>query len=584
MDSFDQQGADGSSLQSDMITFPNMPTVPGNQPVRPPDSQCAVCSSGSALYKCPACRVLTCSVKCVKAHKEATGCTGKRPRSEFAPIGQFSEEMLLRDYRFLEEVARSADASHRGIRDYGTMRVPLNRGRGRGGRGRGRGGHGGKAYGLPHLPRHLHLLMRASNDRSVSLRLMPLGMQRHIDNTSRYDTKHDILWWRVEWLFLLQDGTQLRAASHRVPDDTGVAQAAAAALAYLTAPDHARSKPADDDDSPLPHIALAPPAIPATLPGSDSAPASPWLAAQRAWHNSPLSSATTTAAPTLLPPKQRRVAHARGSSKAAEAAQGGTTPGAAEATAAGKGAATGEQQQPPPPGQASSRDTASQVAAAVPAEPDAAAGAAAAGATPSLDPPADPAAEVAALSPGPPGLFLQHPFAERGQHVYHPIPGTATLRAALWGRPLVEFPCIAVCLSSKQAEALGARPVTDAQPRGHDAHDESDEEAEAPQSKRPRPHSLQEEGGSAGGGMPPPHSRLPAAVPSAGHAGSVRWAHNTFAPPTAALGGQATPAYGNSAAAAGAGAAPPMSTAAFSAAAAAVAQRSQQPHQPQAGQ
>ncbi len=531
-----------------------LPTVAGNEPPRAPDAKCAVCSKGAAVYKCPACLVLTCSVKCVKTHKETTGCTGKRPRSEFAPINKFSEAMLLRDYRFLEEVARSADASHRGIREYGTMRVPLNRGRGRGGRGRGRGGHTPKAFGLPHLPRHLHLLMRAAKDRSVSLRLMPLGMQRHIDNTSRYDTKQDALWWRVEWLFLLEDGSSLRAASYRVPDDAGVAAAAGRALAYLTAAPAAQHTDSPDKDTPPPHVALGPLLAPPQAAAVADSSTSPWQAAADAWGRSALSAAAPAPAPELLPPKQRRPVQRRAAKpkpparrEAAEVDAPNASPSGGAGSQAGDGAS---------PAAATASDTAQDVDPVEAAAANLAAANAAA------------AVAVAALPLEPAGLFLQHPYAERGEHVYHSVPGTATLRAALWGRSVVEFPCFAVCLSAEQTAKLALRKATDAAlPPYHldEEHDSDEEQEHTAQQQAKRPRSVAP---GAGAGQSDA-AALPAAAASAAHAGSVRWAHNTFAPPQMHFPGHAMPAYST---------APPVSTAApnaaaFSAAAAAVAQR-----------
>lgn len=39
------------------------------------------------------------------AHKEATGCSGKRDRTAFVGRGAFDERTFLSDYRFLEEAS-----------------------------------------------------------------------------------------------------------------------------------------------------------------------------------------------------------------------------------------------------------------------------------------------------------------------------------------------------------------------------------------------------------------------------------------------------------------------------------------------
>ena len=57
--------------------------------------RCEVCTESLARYKCPGCLVQTCSVPCVKKHKEDTECTGKRDRTAYVPLRDFSDLNLL---------------------------------------------------------------------------------------------------------------------------------------------------------------------------------------------------------------------------------------------------------------------------------------------------------------------------------------------------------------------------------------------------------------------------------------------------------------------------------------------------------
>ena len=58
-------------------------------------SPCMTCNKEAAKYRCPACNTYSCSVACVKAHKAAVGCTGKRKRTDFVPLAEFDDERLL---------------------------------------------------------------------------------------------------------------------------------------------------------------------------------------------------------------------------------------------------------------------------------------------------------------------------------------------------------------------------------------------------------------------------------------------------------------------------------------------------------
>lgn len=58
-------------------------------------ASCASCHKEAAKYRCPACGTASCSVGCVKAHKQATGCTGKRKRTDFVPLSEFNDDNLV---------------------------------------------------------------------------------------------------------------------------------------------------------------------------------------------------------------------------------------------------------------------------------------------------------------------------------------------------------------------------------------------------------------------------------------------------------------------------------------------------------
>ncbi|KAJ1477323.1 hypothetical protein T484DRAFT_1592098, partial [Baffinella frigidus] len=53
---------------------------------------CGVCGDAAAKYKCPRCAKRTCSLKCVKAHKQADDCSGQRNRAEYRSIPEFTDQ------------------------------------------------------------------------------------------------------------------------------------------------------------------------------------------------------------------------------------------------------------------------------------------------------------------------------------------------------------------------------------------------------------------------------------------------------------------------------------------------------------
>ena len=149
---------------------------------------CEECQDAIAKYCCPQCQRRTCSLICVNAHKETSGCSGKRDRTQYVGRGELDERVLLSDFKFLEEVQLAGDVAKR-------VKPPAPRNK---------------------LPHHLQTLIEQANRRGVHLHLLTPGMDRRRNNTSRYDGKHDILSWRVEWQFPL---AKANAVDVRVRED-----------------------------------------------------------------------------------------------------------------------------------------------------------------------------------------------------------------------------------------------------------------------------------------------------------------------------------------------------------------------------
>ncbi|KAB1669641.1 hypothetical protein ES319_1Z025200v1 [Gossypium barbadense] len=79
----------------------------------PKIGDCEECKKKASKYKCPGCCLRTCSLPCVNAHKQRTGCTGKRNITSFVPLSRFDDNLLLSDYNLLEETKRVAESATR---------------------------------------------------------------------------------------------------------------------------------------------------------------------------------------------------------------------------------------------------------------------------------------------------------------------------------------------------------------------------------------------------------------------------------------------------------------------------------------
>ncbi|GMY22335.1 putative box C/D snoRNA protein SPCC613.07 [Fagus crenata] len=137
---------------------------------------CDECKANPSKYKCPGCSIRSCSLPCVKAHKQRTACTGKRNQTHFVPLSQFDDNLLLSDYNLLEEVKRVAESAER-------MRSKL--------------------YWYPHykLPCHLKSLRSAAASRKTKLLFLPTGMSKREKNQTQYNQRKKTIEWTIEWRF-----------------------------------------------------------------------------------------------------------------------------------------------------------------------------------------------------------------------------------------------------------------------------------------------------------------------------------------------------------------------------------------------
>ncbi|KAK8953347.1 hypothetical protein KSP40_PGU019046 [Platanthera guangdongensis] len=127
-------------------------------------SLCYECGSNPWKYRCPGCSIRSCSLACVNSHKKRTGCMGKRSHTEVVPLSQFDDNLLLSDYKLLEETKRVADSARRKSSDF----------------------HG---YFHLRLPYKLWILRKAANRRKTCLLFFPPGMSKREKNNSRYNPR-----------------------------------------------------------------------------------------------------------------------------------------------------------------------------------------------------------------------------------------------------------------------------------------------------------------------------------------------------------------------------------------------------------
>lgn len=150
---------------------------------------CEECKTNPSKYKCPGCSLRSCSLPCVKAHKQRTGCTGKRPLTNYLPLSQFDDNVLLSDYNMLEDVKRVAESAQR-------TRLKLC---------------GEYHYRLP-FP--LKSLRSAAASRRTKLLFLSNGMSKRLMNRTYYNNRKKFISWTIEWRFRSTDVVLIEHGIH----------------------------------------------------------------------------------------------------------------------------------------------------------------------------------------------------------------------------------------------------------------------------------------------------------------------------------------------------------------------------------
>ncbi|KCV72766.1 hypothetical protein H696_00344 [Fonticula alba] len=210
----------------------------------PTPAMCSVCTSNPWKYRCPSCRAVTCSLICVRQHREQAACSGSRPTpdNQMVKLAHFDTGQLQRDLTFLHEIQRVTQASQiehntlaRRGGPGGSANQPASSGPGSRGRRSAPGGSGNPQHQVP--PR-LRLLAKHAARRGVTLKFLPQGMSRSLANTSYFHISEKKIYWRLEIvLFSDQTSPDARVTLVSVPEDAPMAAVLhAAARAWHVAP------------------------------------------------------------------------------------------------------------------------------------------------------------------------------------------------------------------------------------------------------------------------------------------------------------------------------------------------------------
>ena len=152
--------------------------MPEQQDV-PLTSLCAICHVNAIKYTCPRCSIHTCSLTCVKRHKQYAQCSGVRNPAAYRKRAELATPTSIdQDFNFITKVERTLQRAEDHVADRGIHLAPagLNR-------------HGGP----PKTKFETEVQAR-----DIKLIRAPDGLSRRKQNKSTW--KGNSISWTMEWL------------------------------------------------------------------------------------------------------------------------------------------------------------------------------------------------------------------------------------------------------------------------------------------------------------------------------------------------------------------------------------------------
>ncbi|KAI9270739.1 hypothetical protein BDA99DRAFT_557544 [Phascolomyces articulosus] len=151
------------------------------------EQPCQICHINLHKYKCPRCSIYTCSVDCVKRHKQESDCSGERDKTHFVSREEYNYSHMMSDYTYLEDVSRRSDTLTR------------------------------ERYKAPAFMDHRSkLLMKKARDMGIQYDVLPAVMTRHKSNKTNYSNNIHQMFWTVECRFS-RGTTAQKILEHSIP-------------------------------------------------------------------------------------------------------------------------------------------------------------------------------------------------------------------------------------------------------------------------------------------------------------------------------------------------------------------------------
>ncbi|KAI1343828.1 hypothetical protein F5Y15DRAFT_179730 [Xylariaceae sp. FL0016] len=192
-------------------------------------SLCTICHIQTPKYKCPRCGIRTCSLACVKKHKNWSSCNGERDATVFIPREQLKTDAGIdHDYNFITKIERSVERAEKILREEKSILPeetpnlhPNKRARLSKGRSRGRTTLGDSNHDNDHSRRWDRNAIHRLRQLGIRVTSVPYGMKRSKENETTWNKRTRTVNWQVEWLHFGADAHDKPTRMlHKLLDET----------------------------------------------------------------------------------------------------------------------------------------------------------------------------------------------------------------------------------------------------------------------------------------------------------------------------------------------------------------------------
>ncbi|OBZ90192.1 Box C/D snoRNA protein 1 [Choanephora cucurbitarum] len=155
---------------------------------------CQLCQLRDWIYTCPRCLIHTCSVECVKQHKQNSTCSGVRDKTSYVSLQKYTESNMMSDYTYLEDVSRQTD-------NFTRSRMEVSR-----------------DLKSKNAESRARALAKSANQAGIHFSYLPIGMSRSKLNQTNYSKNHKQIFWSIEVNFC-RNNKRERYLEHSYPSN-----------------------------------------------------------------------------------------------------------------------------------------------------------------------------------------------------------------------------------------------------------------------------------------------------------------------------------------------------------------------------